>query len=945
MLKATDTTNANGDVSVTWTLGNTIGTQSLTAKVAAAPSITTTATATAAAGAASQLVFSTQPPASSVYQTGFGFAVTAKDALGNKVTTFTGPVTVAIATNPAAGTLSGSLTQNAVAGVATFSGLSLDNIGTGYALSGSATGLTSGTSNAFNIVAPNGWNVWINRSGGNWSVPANWSKGVVPAATDTVGVNQSGTYAVSFNTSTGTFARLVVGAPLGAQTLSVDTTTATIPAGGATFGATGILALSGTGTIIGAGTVGVSGAFNWTGGNLGAIGGPAGSLQVLSGGTLSIAPATTTQLQNYSLILAGTGTWTGSAVTNTGNGGVLSVTAGGVLNVTGGSTISRNLGGSALFQNNGTVNVAPGALNSFVMNDSVAGTGAWSVQNGALNLQLAGTLGGSLTVASGATLNFFLGGSTLTFGPTSSISGAGAVAVHSGFPRFTGSYNLSGLTTLDTGSVAFAGATGTAGALTLVSGAASLIDSAGAMTFGGATTWSAGGITVLTGTLTLAGGSGASFGGSPSLNTGSLALGGGTFTLTSNLNALGTGTLQVSGGSLVLNGHTASVGGSFTTSGGGGLSMTNTADSLLVTGAATFGGSSGFLSAGVMTVGGNFSQTTAANAFAAAGSHRTILNGTGAQNISFANPTTSFFRRLELPAIAHTVTLQTNVQVTDSLTMFAGPVAATMNGAGTSQRLTIGGRLTMQIQTSSPVLTPPVVELSVAPTINGGTFSPDTTVFLPGIAALPTGGGIAYKNVRVATGSVFTAPGSNVTFNGSVIISSGTFAFTAATDSIGGFLRTEATGALSMTGTVAAPTIAVRDSAVFAGGASTSLSAGLLRIYGNFVQRGTDRSVRGHRHAGLAPEGHGRRPDHPDGRLGQQLLPRPGPQPAQCGHRADALERPGAGLRDRGRVVGPRQHEPRSAEDAGDRGGPRALGRRPQALAGRNRALGIAVGR
>ena len=64
-----------------------------------------------------------------------------------------------------------------------------------------------------------------------------------------------------------------------------------------------------------------------------------------------------------------------------------------------------------------------------------------------------------------------------------------------------------------------------------------------------------------------------------------------------------------------------------------------------------------------------------------------------------------------------------------------------MTGAGTSQRLTVGGLLTLQFSTATPRLTPPVVELSVTPNIAplAGAFSPDTTVFLGSIAALPTG--------------------------------------------------------------------------------------------------------------------------------------------------------------------------------------------------------------
>src|SRR3989454_4494726 len=77
--------------------------------------------------------------------------VTAQDAGGNTATGFTGNITVAIGTNPSTGTLSGTKTVAAVAGVATFSGLSIDKAGTGYTLT--ATGAGSTTSTAFNITA------------------------------------------------------------------------------------------------------------------------------------------------------------------------------------------------------------------------------------------------------------------------------------------------------------------------------------------------------------------------------------------------------------------------------------------------------------------------------------------------------------------------------------------------------------------------------------------------------------------------------------------------------------------------------------------------------------------------------------------------------------------------------------------------------------------------
>src|SRR5205807_6722706 len=75
--------------------------------------------------------------------------VTAEDAAGRVATGFTGNVTVAIGTNPSGGTLGGTKTVAAVAGVATFGDLSVDQAGTGYTLTAAATGLTTPTSATF----------------------------------------------------------------------------------------------------------------------------------------------------------------------------------------------------------------------------------------------------------------------------------------------------------------------------------------------------------------------------------------------------------------------------------------------------------------------------------------------------------------------------------------------------------------------------------------------------------------------------------------------------------------------------------------------------------------------------------------------------------------------------------------------------------------------------
>ena len=93
-----------------------------------------------------------EPPASVQAGAGFGLAVGGEDQFGN-VTALTGQVAVAIAKNPGGAVLGGTTTVTASAGVATFSGLSLSAVGTGYTLTASAPSVTSATTSAITVTA------------------------------------------------------------------------------------------------------------------------------------------------------------------------------------------------------------------------------------------------------------------------------------------------------------------------------------------------------------------------------------------------------------------------------------------------------------------------------------------------------------------------------------------------------------------------------------------------------------------------------------------------------------------------------------------------------------------------------------------------------------------------------------------------------------------------
>ena len=102
--------------------------------------------------AATQFVVTTQPPSPVSNGASFGVAVSAEDAFGNLVPTFTGPVSLSLASDPTgAKLLAGAVTTvNAVGGVATFSGLALNTAGIGYTLQATGT-LPTVTTTAFTV--------------------------------------------------------------------------------------------------------------------------------------------------------------------------------------------------------------------------------------------------------------------------------------------------------------------------------------------------------------------------------------------------------------------------------------------------------------------------------------------------------------------------------------------------------------------------------------------------------------------------------------------------------------------------------------------------------------------------------------------------------------------------------------------------------------------------
>jgi hypothetical protein len=197
------------------------GSQTVTATDKATSSITGKATVTVNPGTASVLAFGQQPtttaPGSVITP-----AVTVRvlDAYGNLVTgDNTDQVTLAIGTNPAGGTLSGTTTVTVSRGVATFSDLSINNAGTGYTLvaTSSSGTLTGATSSAFNVAA-GGTVIEDFETGGSWNVTGS---GFVNAYRSTAAAHD-GTYGLYMYSSSDWIYRSDTGAQVKAgDTLSV----------------------------------------------------------------------------------------------------------------------------------------------------------------------------------------------------------------------------------------------------------------------------------------------------------------------------------------------------------------------------------------------------------------------------------------------------------------------------------------------------------------------------------------------------------------------------------------------------------------------------------------------------------------------------------------------------------------------------------------------------
>jgi hypothetical protein len=396
-------------------------------------------------------------------------------------------------------------------------------------------------------------------------------------------------------------------------TISAVLASLTVSSGVASFHApytVGTLALGG-GTLTGAGDTTVTHQMTWSGGTLAG----SGTTTIGASAVLHISPVSPTNvtLDARTLDLEGTGTWSGT-------GNIVFTDAAqlfnaGLFTVTNDQDLSFSGFGKIL--NLGTFQKSPNT-NTTVIGTLFYNAGTVQAVSGTLSLQGGGAcLSGSMTVSSGAGLDF--GGGVFHFDAGTSLSGSGAVTFSAGTVILNGVYDVSGAgssTTIQGATVRFVG--------TLTSAGPTVVVSSGTADFHRA---------VSIGTLNVSGGT---VSGSADLAvTNSFSWTGGSLAGTGSV-SVGSGASLAIGGSSgkTLDGWTLNNAGTGTFSGTGSLSLDNGAVfNNQSTGTFTLMNDQGFLAFGLTSTvnnAGTFTKSPSTNTTEI----DAVFNNTGAVNVS-----------------------------------------------------------------------------------------------------------------------------------------------------------------------------------------------------------------------------------------------------------------------------------------------------------------------
>ena len=149
----TAVTNDAGLAQTTWKLGNVVGAQTVTATSGTLAGSPVTFSATARSLVATKLAIAAQPGNAIAGAVIGPVTVVAQTATGDTATSFTGAIALTLSGGSAGAVLGGTATANAVGGVATFTNLKVNKSGTAYSLVAASGGISSATTNTFDIAA------------------------------------------------------------------------------------------------------------------------------------------------------------------------------------------------------------------------------------------------------------------------------------------------------------------------------------------------------------------------------------------------------------------------------------------------------------------------------------------------------------------------------------------------------------------------------------------------------------------------------------------------------------------------------------------------------------------------------------------------------------------------------------------------------------------------
>jgi hypothetical protein len=311
-----------------------------------------------------------------------------------------------------------------------------------------------------------------------------------------------------------------------------------------------------------------------------------------------------------------------------------------------------------------------------------------------------------------------------------------------------------------------------------------------------------------------------------------------------------TGSVLVAGsGALQLNTHALSTDVDFSTIGSGTVIMVSPADSLEVTGNASFDGGDEFnkLTAGKLVLRGNLQQlaTTSTGSFRAIGSHETIFAGSGDQSAVFASWGQSSLQNAIINKTGGTMNFSPGGEA-DGFTSVISPTTVTSDNQYITNAMKVAAGATVNFPA---LLLPSGDSLQVL-----GDLTAVQTHFQSfqgtGGGTIPASANIHYTNIIsdggfVAPGIVipgtFTSETGDIIFNGTATIGGdliatvGSFNLNGQTVLVGGKFQTTSGGHLTMV--TPGDSLYVTGDVLFAGGdESGRLSAGTLVIGGNFQQ-------------------------------------------------------------------------------------------------------------